>query len=540
MSTFGVLLRQRIRRDWLQLTLWIVGTALMAFAGYAGVSQSYSTLADRQNILAAALANPVILMFRGLPSGTSEGAFLAFEVLPWLAFLAALMSCFLAVRHTRGDEEAGRAELVWATPAGRRLPTIATIVHGLLANIVLAILTTPALIGTGLPAAGSLLAGTAAASCGIAFLGIGLLAAQLMRTSRGANSLTVWVLVATFLIRGIGNAAGTPSDDLSSMTSAWPAWLSPFGWAEQTRPYDTDLVWPMLLGVGFGLVLAVASVALQSLRDIDASFVAERPGRVSARPSLASPHALVWRLTSGSIVGWAVGGAITGILATTLSGLVDQISGENPAVADILKKIGGATGGLEEVVVTVFFTLLGILAACCAVQTVVRARQEEARGTAEAVLATPIGRVRWLADFVIVGIVAVVIVVAAAMLAGWAGIWSNGGDGSLYRIVAVAGLGQAVAGAIFAVLTALVFVLLPRATTAVAWSLVLLAALLGMFGPLFGLPEWSANLSPFAVTPVVDGTGVDVRGLWWLVLVLAAGGAAALTLMRRRELAPGA
>ncbi|WP_337000586.1 ABC transporter permease [Microbacterium sp. LB12] len=540
MSTFGVLLRQRIRRDWLQLTLWIVGTALMAFAGYAGVSQSYSTLADRQNILAAALANPVILMFRGLPSGTSEGAFLAFEVLPWLAFLAALMSCFLAVRHTRGDEEAGRAELVWATPAGRRLPTIATIVHGLLANIVLAILTTLALIGTGLPAAGSLLAGTAAASCGIAFLGIGLLAAQLMRTSRGANSLTVWVLVATFLIRGIGNAAGTPSDDLSSMTSAWPAWLSPFGWAEQTRPYDTDLVWPMLLGVGFGLVLAVASVALQSLRDIDASFVAERPGRVSARPSLASPHALVWRLTSGSIVGWAVGGAITGILATTLSGLVDQISGENPAVADILKKIGGATGGLEEVVVTVFFTLLGILAACCAVQTVVRARQEEARGTAEAVLATPIGRVRWLADFVIVGIVAVVIVVAAAMLAGWAGIWSNGGDGSLYRIVAVAGLGQAVAGAIFAVLTALVFVLLPRATTAVAWSLVLLAALLGMFGPLFGLPEWSANLSPFAVTPVVDGTGVDVRGLWWLVLVLAAGGAAALTLMRRRELAPGA
>lgn len=540
MTPFGVLLRQRLRRDWLQLTLWIVGTALMAFAGYAGVSESYATLADRQNILAAALANPVILMFRGLPSGTSEGAFLAFEVLPWLALLAALMSTFLAVRHTRGDEEAGRAELVWATPAGRRLPTIATIVHGILANVVLAALTALALIATGLPTPGSLLAGAAAASCGIAFLGIGLIAAQLMRTSRGANSLTVWVLVATFLIRGIGNAAGTPSDDLSSMTSDWPAWLSPFGWAEQTRPYDADLVWPMLLGLGFGLVLAGAAVALQSLRDIDASFVAERPGRVSARPGLASSHALVWRLTSGAIIGWAVGGAITGILATTLSGLVDQISGENPAVAEILKKIGGATGGLDEVVVTVFFTLLGILAACCAVQIVVRARQEETHGTAEAVLATPVGRVRWLADFVIVGVVAVLIVVAAAVVAGWAGVWSNGGDESLYRIVAVAGLGQAVAAAIFAALTALVFVLLPRATTAVAWSLVLLAALLGMFGPLFGLPEWTANLSPFAVTPVVDGNGVDVRGLWWLVLVLAGGAAAALSLMRRRELAPGA
>lgn len=540
MSRFGVLLRQRLRRDWLQLTLWIVGTALMAFAGYAGVTQSYATLADRQNILAAALANPVILMFRGLPSGTSEGAFLAFEVLPWLALLAALMSSFLAVRHTRGDEEAGRSELVWATPAGRRLPTVATAVHGIIANLLLAALTALALIATGLPTAGSLLTGAAAGACGIAFLGIALLAAQLMRTSRGANSLTIWVLVATFLIRGIGNAAGTPSDDLSRMTSTWPAWLSPFGWAEQTRPFDADLVAPMFLALGFGLVLSAAAVGLQSVRDIDASFVAERRGRASAPAALASPHALVWRLTAGSIVGWAVGGAITGILATTLSGLVDRISGENPAVADILKKIGGATGGLDEVVVTVFFTLLGILAACCAVQTVVRARQEEARGTAEAVLATPVGRVRWLADFVIVGVVAVLIVIAAAVVAGWIGVWSNGGDDTLYRIVAVAGLGQAVAAAIFAVLTAVVFVLLPRATAAVAWSLVLLAALLGMFGPLFGLPEWSANLSPFAVTPVVDGSGVDVRGLWWLVLVLAAGGASALTLMRRRELAPGA
>lgn len=539
MSTFGVLLRQRIRRDRLQLTLWIGGTAGMAFAGYAGVTQSYSTLEDRQNVLAAALANPVILMFRGLPSGTSEGAFIAFEILPWLALLAALMSTFLAVRHTRGDEEAGRSELVWATPAGRRMPTIVTVVHGVLANVVLAALTSLALLATGLPAVGSVLSGAAAGATGIAFLGIGLLAAQLMRTSRGANSLTVWVLVATFLIRGIGNAAGTPNDDLTGMTSAWFAWLSPFAWAEQTRPFDADLVGPALLGLGLGLVLAAASVVLQTRRDIDASFVAERPGRVSARPALASPHALVWRLTSGPIVGWAVGGAVTGILATTLSGLVDQISGDNPAVADILEKIGGATGGLDEVVVTVFFTLLGILAACCAVQTVVRARQEEARGTAEAVLAAPVGRVRWLADWVIVGTVAVLIVVAAAVLAGWFGIWSTDADDSLYRIVAVAGLGQALAASVFTVLTALVFVLVPRATIGLAWTLVLVATMLGMFGPLFGLPEWTANISPFAVTPVVDGDGVDVRGLWWLILVVVAGAAASLSLMRRREVATG-
>jgi ABC-2 type transport system permease protein len=539
MSTLAVLLRQRIRRDWLQLTLWIAGTAAMAFAGYAGVTRSYATLDDRQNILTAALANPVILMFRGLPSGSSEGSFIAFQILPWLALLAALMSTFLAVRHTRGDEEAGRSELIWATPAGRGMPTIATIAHGILANVVLAALTALALVATGLPTAGSVISGAAAGATGIAFLGVGLLAAQLLRTARGANSLTVWVLVAAFLIRGIGNATGTPSDDLSTMTSSWVAWLSPFAWAEQTRPYDADLVGPVFLGLGLGVVLAAASVALQSLRDIDASFVAERRGRVSARPTLASPHALLWRLTSGSIVGWAIGGAVTGILATTLGGVVDEISGENPAVTEVLEKIGGATGGLDEVVITVFFTLLGILAACCAVQTVVRARQEEARGTAEAVLATPVGRVRWLADHLIVGSVAVLIVVAAAVLAAWVGISTTDADDALYRIVAVAGLGQVVAASVFTVLTALAFVLVPRATTGLAWTLVLIATMLGMFGPLFGLPEWTANMSPFAVTPVVDGDGVDVRGVWWLVLAVATGAAASLTLMRRRELTTG-
>ncbi|UUT34558.1 ABC transporter permease [Microbacterium elymi] len=470
MRRLTALLRQRVRRDWLELLPWIVGTALMAYAGYAGVTQSYSTLADRQNILAAAVANPVILMFRGLPSGPSEGAFLAFEILPWLAILAALMTTFLAVRHTRGDEEAGRTELLSATPAGRTMPTLATIVHGVLASVVLAILTALALISTGLGPAGSWLAGAAAGATGIAFLGIGLIAAQLARTSRAANSITIWVLVGTFLLRGIGNAAGTPSDDLTHITSSWPAWISPFGWAEQTRPFDEGTWWPVLLAVGVGLGLSVLATVLQSVRDIDASFLVGRQGRVHARPALSTSHALVWRLASGSIIGWAIGGALTGILATSLGGIVDQVAGSNPAVADIITKLS-QSGSIDEAVVTVFFTMLGIVAGCCAVQTVVRARQEEAHGTAEPVLGTLVGRVRWLADYLIVASCAVLIIVVAAVAAGFLGLAAAGGDGDLYRTVLVDGGGEFVAASVFTVVTALVFVLLPRATIGLAWAL---------------------------------------------------------------------
>jgi ABC-2 type transport system permease protein len=533
---FMALLRQRARRDWLQVLLWVLGATLLAYGGYAGVTQSYATLADRQNILAAALANPVILMFRGLPSGASEGGFLAFEILPWLAILAALMSTFLAVRHTRADEEAARAELLAATPVGRTLPTVATIVHGVVANILLGVLSAAALLSTGLDSAGSWLTGAAATAVGMAFLGIGLVAAQLMRTSRAANSLTIWVLVATFLLRGIGNAAGTPSDDLTRTTSAWPAWVSPFGWAEQARPFDADLWWPVALAAAVGLLLAAASMMLQSVRDMGGSFFAGRPGRVHARRALASSHALVWRLASGAIVGWAIGGALTGTLATTLGSVVDKVAGQNPAVAQIITKLA-QSGSLDQAVITVFFTMLGIVAGCCAVQTVARARQEEAHGTAEPVLAAPVGRVWWLADHLIVATSAVLIIVVAAVAAGWLGVAVNGGTADLYRTVLVDGAGQLVAASVFTVVTALVFVLAPRATIAIAWALVLVATMLGMFGPLFGLPEWTMNLSPFGLTPVVSGSDVDARGVWWLILAIAAGAAASLALMRRRQLA---
>jgi len=538
MSRFAALLRQRIRRDWVQLVLWIGSTALLAYSSYAGVSETYGTEQDRVQILAAALANPVILLFRGLPSGSGDGAFIAFLIVPWLCLMAALMSSFLAVRHSRGDEEAGRAEVVAATTAGRTLPTLATIVHGTLANLVLGILVALAFIAVGLPAEGSFLVGTATAGVGVFFVGVGLVAAQLMRTARGANSVTTTVLLTTFLFAGIGNALGTPSDDLQSMESTWLTWLSPFGWAENTRAFDENLWWPALLCFAGAIVLFVAAVALQSVRDVGGAFVPERQGRRDAAPLLSSNTALVWRLTYPSIIGWTIGAAIVGLLATSLASVVDELGSENEAIADVLEQLAGA-GSLDEGLMATFFIMVGIFASCCAVQTVVRARQEETHGTAEAVLATPLARVRWLADFLIVGLVAIVIITATAVLFAWLGLVGSGGKDSLLDSAVVAGAGQALAALVFLVLTAVVFVLAPRATIAAGWGLVVVATILGLFGPLFGAPEWTTNLSPFSVTPFLAGGEVDLRGTWWLVLAGVAGAAASLALMQRRELATG-
>ena len=193
-------------------------------------------------------------------------------------------------------------------------------------------------------------------------------------------------------------------------------------------------------------------------------------------------------MTRGSIIGWSVGGLLTGLLATSLAGVLGDVVEELPSVQAILAAIS-ANGSIEQGAVVIFFEMLGILAACAAVQTVCRARQEEAHGTAEAVLATPVDRVRWLAGYVVVGFSAIVLVAAAAVIGAALGIAGRGSDWSLMGDVAVVAAGQVVAASVFLVITALVFVLAPRLTIPLGWTLVFLAMVLGLFGPLFGLPD---------------------------------------------------
>jgi ABC-2 type transport system permease protein len=98
--------------------------------------------------------------------------------------------------------------------------------------------------------------------------------------------------------------------------------------------------------------------------------------------------------------------------------------------------------------------------------------------------------------------------------------------------------GQVVAASVFLVVTALIFVLAPRLTIPLGWTLVVLAMVLGLFGPLFGFPDWLVHIAPIAIAPTVTGDGVDLQGFWWLILAVATIGGAATALMRRRELAP--
>ncbi|UOQ90646.1 ABC transporter permease subunit [Agromyces endophyticus] len=540
MSTLGTLLRQRLRRDRLQLILWIIGIGVLAYGSIAAVLDTYGDEAERTQILQVATASRTILVFRGTPNGTDLGAFSFFELFAWLALMGGLMSTFLVTRHTRAEEEQGRAELIAATPAGRVKPTVATLVHGVLANLVLGLVVALALIGAGLDAEGSWVTGAAMASVGIAFVAIGLFCAQLFRTSRGANGAGVAVVVGAYLLRGIGDAAGTPSDDLLHVTPAWPSWLSPIGWGQATGAYVENDLWPLLLALGVSAVLVVIVFALQAVRDQGASLLPGRKGRASASWALSSSFGLAWRLNLSTLIAWAVGAAVAGLTASSLSGLIDQLSGDAPQVVDTLQHALGGGATLEQAFIAMFFSIIGILAACCAVQVAIRARQEEAHGTAEQVLATPVPRMRWLLEYWLVGVLVIVVVLAAAWLGGLAGSGASNTPSDLVPLISQAALAQLPVSLVFLGITLLVFALLPRWTIGLGWSIVGVAAIIGVFGPLLGAPDWMVDLSPFTHSPVPTGDDIDWSGGFWMIAVGLAAGALAVVSMRRRELASGA
>lgn len=539
-STLSALLKQRRRRDRWQLLIWIASVALLALFSAASIDNTYGSATAREELIRLAIANPAVLVLRGLPQGTGLAAVTFFEIYTFLAVLAGLMSTFLAVRHTRAEEESGRAELIGSTPAGRLLPTLATVLHGVLANTVLAVATALGFLAAGLPADGSFVAGAAVGGAGVSFLAVGLLFAQLLSTSRGANGYAAAVVLLAYVLRGIGDATGRVSTDGVTMVSAWPTWLSPIGWGEQMSPYVQNAWWPLLLQLGFAAVLVAVVFSLQTVRDSGSGVFAERAGRREAGPTLNGPIGLAWRLQWPTVLGWTVGGLATGVLAGALGSVVSDSIANDPSLGNIrtaVANIGpGGTGSMTALFLSAIMSIVGVLAAACAVQAVIRLRQEEVSGAAELLMSTSVSRVRWLMSFVTVGVVSIVLVLlAAALAAGFSALAAGEAGSTMGDAFAAASAQLPVALVYFGVLT-LVFVLLPGWTAPVGWATLGLGAFIGIFGALIGLPDGVRHLSPFADAPVVVGT-VDWTGGYWMLCIAVVAIAAAAALNRRRDVA---
>jgi ABC-2 type transport system permease protein len=327
------------------------------------------------------------------------------------------------------------------------------------------------------------------------------------------------------------------------MTAGWISWLSPIGWGQRTSPFSDPTWWPVLLGVLLGAVAVVGAIALRSSRDIDSSIIPERAGRAHARASLSGPIALVWRELRNPTIGWLVAGALFGLLVGSLS---ETLTASAPAdvkqnLGDTVGSIAGpnAHGDLVDLFIVAMFSMIGAIAAVCAVQSVARARQDEANGTAEIVLSTAVSRIRWFLGYLVIAVVSTLLVMAVAVLGAIAGAAGAGAPSGTIDTITSAAVAQLPAVFLLLAVVALVFALVPRLTIGLGWTVLLLAIFIGQFGGLFGLPDWARDISPFSHTPIVTEADVDWGPAWLMLGIAVVVAAASVLLVRRRDVALG-
>ncbi|MFH9435590.1 ABC transporter permease [Streptomyces rochei] len=524
----GTLVRFALRRDRVRLPVWILALLLGTLSTANSYAELYGTPEDRANAVET-MGSPAGLAMSGprhyLDDYTS-GAMLGHQMLGFTAVLVGLMSVLVITRHTRAEEETGRAELLRSTVVGRHAHLAAALSVAALANLVLGLLLALGLGGLGIDgvdAGGSLLYGAAHAAVGLVFAGVAAVTAQLTAHARGATGTALAVIGAAYVLRAAGDSG----------ESGALSWLSPIGWAQRTYVYVDDDWWPLLLCLALAAGCAATGFALSTRRDVGAGIRPQKPGRPVASPALGTPLGLALRLHRGMLAGFGAGLFLMGAMYGSILGQAEDMLKDIDQLQEALERIGGT--GIAEAFASMVMVVVAVVAAVYVVMAALRARAEETAGRAEPLLATGLSRGRWAGSHLAVAMGGGTLALLVAGLGfGIAGAASTG-DGVLVPRLVGAALAYAPALWVTVGVAAVLFGWFPRASAA-AWIVPVYAFVVGYLGQILRFPGWMNDLSPFGHVPRLPAADLDWTPL--LVLTLVAAGLVWLGLagLRRRDL----
>jgi polyether ionophore transport system permease protein len=507
----GRLIWFTLRRDRIQLPLWIVGLGGMIASSALTVPNVYDSPQKVAGYAATVGASPVSYLMSGRQTAIDTiGGITANEVSQVAQLGVCLMVMFQVVRHTRTEEETGRAELLRSTVLGRHAAALATLAYAVLTALTIGLVTSGAMLVTGLGATGSLTYGAGLVLLGICYAAVALVAAQLSTSARGALGIAGAAIALGYLVRGVG-----------AMQNNALVWLSPFGWAQLMNAFGNERWWPAIPLIATTAALLGLAAYLTAHRDFGSGMLQPRRGHPRASPGLASSFGLALRLQRGTLIGWAVGLFLLGLLYGAVVPTVPDLVKSNPDIGQFI----GASTDAEKALIDAFlrYILLFMAVVCTgfAVSSVLRLRSEEESGRAEAILATGVSRTAWVAatgavaglgSLGLVTLMGVGLAVGYGMGMGeWDQVVAQVAEQLTYLpgVLVVAAFAVAVAG------------LLPRRAM-LAWILVAAVVFQTMLGETLHLPDVVNAVSPFWHLPGVPDEPFDpIPGVVELLLACA-------------------
>jgi ABC-2 type transport system permease protein len=480
------LIRLVLRLDRIRLPLWLFGLGGTIALSALAVPPIYDTPEKVAGYASSVGTSPVSYLMSGRQAGTDTiGGIVANEISQVAQLGICLMVMFLVIRHTRAEEENGRAELLRSTALGRHAATLAGLLYGASAAMLIGLITTGAMLAAGLDAVGSVTYGAGLTLLGLCYAAVSLVAVQLSTSARGALGLAGVAIAVGYLIRGLG-----------AMQDNALVWTSPFGWAQGMDAFGVERWWPALPLVTLTAALLGLAAWLTAHRDFAGGVLQARPGHPRASRSLGTPIGLALRLQRGLLIGWAIGLTALGLLYGAVIPTIPDLVASNPDIAQMIGASADAEQALIEAFLRYIFLIMAVISTCFSVTSVLRLRSEEESGRADAVLATRVRRSSWVGATVFVagvGSLILSVLMGFGIALGYGisiGEWDRVGahvGGQLNYLPGV----LLVAAAAVAITS-----LLPR-WAMLGWAAVAFGFFQILLGETLRLPNWLDAVSPF-------------------------------------------
>jgi ABC-2 type transport system permease protein len=535
-----MLLRVALKQQTVGLIAMVIGGALggvlnaLAFVQLAGATEpERAAFAQQMAVLGAQLSYMLPAPIRL----DTLGGYLEWRLFSLMALVFGIWAAISASGSGRGDEERGLVEqwIAAGVSRGRYLISRVAVFAAVAAVAIGAMQVLILLSASGEPlSAGELLAmGVNLFATTLCCFGIALLIAQLVATRRNAAGITAGVLIALFLLNGAGRTS-----DVGPIR-----WLSPFYLFERSRPLTgAGALDPAGVGalLGAATVLIALGVVAFARRDLGGSALPRRTDRhrvtrsPSGDPLLRLPVIAPLRQQIDWVASWLIAFvALSGFMISITRSIVDALtSSAVPFLRAYFERAG--LSAYDTFVGIIWLSTATLLLSIYAITQVASWSADDAEGRLATILSAPISRTRVIVERLATLLVAVALIAAASSVAVYVVAARQDIPLDRGRVALAAALLLTIPFA-FGSIGQLVAVWRPRIAVVALSVVAVFSYLVQQFAPLFGWPDWVANLSLYTLYGTPMSGEVNWAGVAGLIGIGVVATTLSIAALRRRD-----